>query len=384
MSINSLLIKRLSYLEKIDAETQRYRKIFNWPIPNVSGWAISNEYKDSMLAEFDCQEYGTFNPIDYVYSYDIEQYNRFTLISKLGGNNNNKLLLTQNNTISLINVINFISKVCDKNIGLLLPCYFTIPNLLINRQKGFTGISMIHAETGYRLPVKEIENKKINTLILTSPIFSTGIYLSDNDINYLKKYLNDGNYLIADESLAAPGKELIRFLGYSPRFVGIYSPHKFIHFNAFKFSCILYNRQYEDFFDQWADVYSGSLNITNLQAIRHFFSQNYKIMLEHFYKFTNEKRKAIENMLNYYPQFRTDENAIGDYQTIYNNKLPYKIGDSISFIKDIIKNTQAIFYPGCLHGFQKEHGFVFRINLTSYTTQVQNSLLKILDYLSEL
>lgn len=384
MSINSLLIKRLSYLEKIDAETLRYRKKFDWPVPNVSGWTISNEYKDIMLEEFDYNEYGIFSPIDYVYSYDIEQCSRCALINKLGGNNSNLLLLTQNNTISLINVINFISKVCNKNIGLLLPCYFTVPNLLLNRRMAFTGVSVIRAEPGYKLPVEEIENKKFNTLILTSPVFSTGKYLSDYDINYLKEYLDKGNYIIADESLAAPGKELIRFLGYSPRFVGIYSPHKFIHFNAFKFSCILYNNQHEDFFDQWNDVYSGSLNITNLQAIRHFLSPNYRIMIERFYKFTNQKRKLVENMLACYPHFKTDQDALGDYQIIYNNRIPYERGNSISFVKDVIKNTQAVFYPGCLHGFQEEHGFVFRVNLVSYTTEVQNSLLKILDYLSGL
>lgn len=382
MSIDNLLIKRLSYLEKIDIETEKFRKKTRLAIPNVSGWEISKEYKDIILESFDYPLYADYNPIDYVYSYNLKPEQRHGLIHNFGGNEKNALLLTPNNTISLTNVVNFISHFCNKNIGLLLPCYFTLPNLLNVWGLPYVNLSILRTETGYHLPKEEIKRNKCQVLILTSPVFSTGKYLEQNDIDFLDSFLREGNYIISDESLAAPNKELIRDLGKSPNFIGIYSPHKFIHFNSFKFSCIIYNEQFEDFFDQWNDVYSGSLNITNLKAIEHYLSANYQETLKKFYAFTNSKRLELLDMIRFFSQFETDENSLGDFQCIYNKRLPYEVGNDLSFIKNIIKDTKSVFYPGSLHGFQEKHGFAFRVNLCSYTTEVSNSLLKIFDYLS--
>ena len=382
MSIDNLLIKRLSYLEKIDIETEKFRKMTRLSIPNVSGWEISREYKNIILESFDYPQYADYNPIDYVYSYSMEPEQRRALIYSFGGNEKNALLLTPNNTISLTNVVNFISQFCNRNIGLLLPCYFTLPNLLNVWKLPYINLTMLRTETGYYLPKEEINCNKCQVLILTNPIFSTGKYLEQNDIDFLDGFLREGNYIISDESLAAPNKELIRSLGKHPNFIGIYSPHKFIHFNSFKFSCIIYNERFEDFFDQWNDVYSGSLNITNLQAIKHYLSANYQETLKKFYTYTNSKRLDLLDMIGFFPQFETDENSLGDFQCIFNKRLPYELGNDLSFIKNIIKDTKSVFYPGSLHGFQEKHGFAFRVNLCSYTTEVSNSLLKIFDYLS--
>ncbi len=382
MSIDNLLIKRLSYLEKIDIETEKFRKKSSLIITNVSGWEISEEYKNLMLECFDYPHYANYNPIDYVYSYNLEQNQRLKIIKSFGGNETNALLLTPNNTISLTNVVNFLSCFCNKNAGLLLPCYFTLPNLLNNWVIPYTNLPVKRTQDGYCLPIDDIKQNRCQVLILTSPVFSTGQYFKQKDIDFLEEFLNDGNYVISDESLAAPGKELVRKLGKYECFIGIYSPHKFIHFNSFKFSCIIYNAQYEDFFDQWNDVYTGGLNITNLQAIEHYLSVNYQETLEKFYSFTEAKRAQLIDMLCHFNQFETDENAVGDFQCIYNKRLPYELGNNISFVKNVIKETYSLFYPGCLHGFQKTHGFVFRVNLVSYTNEVSNSLLKILDYLT--
>lgn len=384
MLIDNLLIKRLSYLEKIDSITETLRKKTGCPIPNVSGWEIGDDYRDIMLQHFDYPKYANFNPIDYFYSYNLIEKEQKKLIDRFGGNLNSSLLLTNNNTISLINAVNFIAKFCPSQIGLLLPCYFTIPNLLKNRKLTFKNFTAIRNEAGYSLPKDEIIHNECKVLILTNPVFSTGKYLSEDDLDFIYDFLSRGNYVVSDESLAAPGRELIRIFGTSKNFVGIYSPHKFIHFNSFKFSCMLFNERFEDFFDQWNDVYSGSLNVTNLQALSHFLSDNYDIVLNQFFMFTEKKRIKLINLLSNFPSFNTDIGCVGDFQCIYSKNIPFEAGNNLSFIKNIIKNTNAIFYPGTLHGFQKKHGFVFRVNLVSYTEIVENALLKILFYLTNM
>ena len=378
-----MLIERLSYLEKIDLLVEKYEKRLHRDIPNVSGWQISEEYKENMLQHFKYELYGDFNPIDYVYSYNLTEKYRKQIISKLGGGCDNSILLVSNNTIALVNAVNFIANINPNKIGLLLPCYFTIPNLLRNRNLPYTLLSMQREDDGYRLPQEEIIKNKCNVLILTNPVFSTGKYLNEADIAFLKQYLSEGNFIVADESLAVPGFELIRSLGEYKNFISIYSPHKFIHFNAFKFSCMIYNEVYEDFFDQWNDVYSGGLNITNLRAINHFVSADYDNILNLFLHYTAERSNEVSKLTDAFPKIEIDQGTIGDYMCLYNKTLPYKLGNQISFIKNVITQTQSVFYPGCLHGFQENHGFVFRINLVSYNHTSSNALVKILDFLTQ-
>lgn len=379
----SMLIKRLGYLEKIDLLVEKYERKLNREIPNVSGWQISETYKEKMLTTFNYELYGDFNPIDYVYSYNLVEKYRQKILSKLGACDDNCLLLVSNNTIALVNAVNFIANIRPNKVGLLLPCYFTIPNLLRDRNLPYFLLPMKRENGEYHLPQKGIIKNNCNVLILTNPVFSTGKYLGDADINFLRQYLSGGNYVVADESLAVPGFELIRSLGHYKNFISIYSPHKFIHFNAFKFSCMVYNKIYEDFFDQWNDVYSGGLNITNLRAINHFLSPDYDNILNLFLNYTAERSKEVSQLASAFPQFEIDSGTIGDYMCLYNNTLPYKLGNQISFVKDVITQTQSVFYPGCLHGFQQNHGFVFRINLVSYNHTSSNALVKILDFLTQ-
>ena len=382
MPIEDLLIKRLNFLEQIDYEVKRYRNSTGETVPNVSGWGISNDYRNLMMENFDCLPYILKNPIDYAYSYSVNPKIRESIIQKLGGNSNMSVLLVPNNTIALVNVINYVAKFCPNQIGLLLPCYFTIPNLLNNRSLSYIGLSMIRTKNGYRLPIENIRKHNCKVLIITNPVFSTGQYLCEEDIMFLKEFLAQKNCVVCDESLAAPNYELIRDLGEFPYFLSIYSPHKFIHFNSFKFSSILYNRVFEDFFDHWNDVYSGGLNITNIHAINHYLSENYQKLSNIFFDYMNEKSYKVQELVKHFHAFQTDNTVIGDYLCIYSNKIPYQCANNLTFIKKVIHHTKSVFYPGSLHGFQKEHGFVFRINLASYGTDCSNALLKILDYLS--
>ena len=385
MSVDKLLISRLSYLEQIDEIREKYSKKIKQSIPNVSGWDISKEYKELFLENFEYSKYfKNYDLLDYVYTYDINTHKRQTLIQKFGGNESNSILLVQNNTIALVNAINFIAHFCNEKIALLSPCYFSLPNLLNNRKLKYTTLPIIRSELGYKLPKDAISSSGYKVIILTNPVFSTGMYLDETEITFLANFLKNGNYIISDESLAAPKHELLRYLGSYPGFISVYSPHKFVHCNSFKFSCIVYNNAFEDFFDQWNDIYAGSLNITNLQAINHFLSDNYMHVQQKFLDFTNINRLKIIDMLNHFDNFETDMTGTGDFMCIYNKKLSYEIGNDIKFMKKVLNKTNSIFYPGCLHGFQKEHGFVFRVNLVSFNQIICASLLKILNFLSSI
>lgn len=383
MSVNDLLIKRLNYLEKIDALGESYSNKLKIPIPNVSGWHIEEKYQEYMLASFNYDDYGVFDPLEYVYSYDLANSIRNNVVAKLGGNPEiHRPLIVANNTIALVNVVNFIRRYGYKYIGVLLPCYFSVPNLLYDTRFEVTYFSLLRKDGQYLLPTSELGKKKCDVLIVTNPIFSTGTYLSDNDIDYLASYLKEGKCIIADESLAAPGRELARKLGQYSNFISIYSPHKFLHFNSFKFSCIMLHSDFEDFFDQWNDVFSGSLNITNLRAINHFLSENYDQLVTKFLDYTSKIRNKVSDLVSTFDGFDLDKDSIGDYLCIYNSHLPYQWGKQLSFIRRLIEETHSLIYPGCLHGFQKIHGFTFRVNLVSYNERIGCSLVKILSFLS--
>ena len=70
---------------------------------------------------------------------------------------------------------------------------------------------------------------------------------------------------------------MVRNLKPNKYLFGIYSPHKSLFFNSFKFSAIICDKSNDDFLEQWVDVIGGALPGSCISAIKHFLSPNYDL-----------------------------------------------------------------------------------------------------------
>lgn len=379
-----MYIKRLSTIEDIIAIQNKIATENKTVIQNISNWTVSEDFKQNM------NKYYRFNTghsiIDYIYSYNISEIKKDLILSKLGVPINYipelTLYIFPNNTISIINIINFLKRKNIKKIGIIEPSYFSVKQVISSFNLDYDILSTKRKNKQYYLPdITNIVNKNFDALWITSPVYSTGSLYANSEIDKLKKILEMGIAIIADESFATHGKELIRDLYSYENFFSIYSPHKSLSFNSLKFSVIVSQNMHEDLIDQWSDVLSGNLPHSTVMAVDHFLSDNFEECSYAYEIYIENCKSRIYALLSKFPFVDYDTFISGNLMTLYFKNLTFKDSISLDYLKNIITQTYVSFYPGYLNGFSEEMGFCFRINMTLYSAQFESSLYRILNFL---
>lgn len=364
---------------------QKAEQKYGVPIPNISHWDSSSAFKKHMAQAFVPPVSSL--PWDYYYTYSISLETRQQILKNLGISLQHIYstmgLLLQSSTIAIVNIINLLVHFDYKRLCILQPAYFSVASCcsMLSLRYGMEQILFANGEP--RIPVDEILSGEYDCVWITSPIFCTGYYLDAQclkDIAYLKSM---GISLIFDESLALPGKELIRSIPVDRNLFAIYSPHKAISINGFKFAVIVCDKFYEDFLEQWIDVFSGALSSSNRDAIFHYISPNYLNACYPAYKsYIKKTKKIVENIVDQFPFASTLPNTNGHYINIFTNlKIQEKKG-LLNFLNNVIHASLASFIPATLNGFSSSQGFGFRVNLTGDIYELEGAINRIMQYLN--
>lgn len=379
-----MLIERLSKIEDIIALQERYYKKYRIYPLNVSNWTVSECFRKEMAKVF--QHNVDNSPIDYLYSYNISSKIKESVMKKLGADeeniSNKTCIFFPNNSLSIVNICNLLQKLQFNKIGILYPAYFSIDACMNTYGIECIPFYMKRKEQVYIIPLEEILNENLDALWITSPIYSTGTPYSEESLEKIEKLLKTGILVISDESFCVKNHELIRIFAKYKNLISIYSPHKAISFNSYKFSAVICDKLYEDFFDQWLDVFTGNLPQTTIAAIHHYLSDNYVACCKLFESFIKQAYSEVDSILGKFPNIEKDNVIYGNLMTLYIKNLSYSQSKDLEFINDIIENTHALFYPGYLNGFSKEIGFCFRVNLALYNSDFIAGLERLLLYLS--
>lgn len=378
-------IERLNNIEQIILLQENFYKSNGIYPFNVSNWTVSSNFRKYMEKHFECSS--SISPIDYLYSYSITSEIKSNVMQKLGISKpelaNKTCIFFPNNSLSIVNVCNFLQQIHCKNVGILYPAYFSIASCLDTYGVKHTSFYVIRQNKNYKIPIEEIMSSNVDSIWITSPIYSTGNIYRPDDISAIEFLLKHNIRVIADESFCILNNELIRHFSKYKNFIGIYSPHKAISFNSYKFSAIVCDDSYEDFFDQWLDVVCGNLPQTTISAIYHYLSENYTVCYNAFETFINKALKDVLKIIKNFPNVETDDFIHGNLMTLYIRNLDYKLSQNLNFLNDVIRHTHTLFYPGYLNGFPTKSGFCFRINLALYSPDFLASLQRLLIYLSD-
>lgn len=380
-----MLIDRLNNIEDIiNLQEKFYKENGMYPL-NVSNWTVSDIFRKEMESLF--RHNMTNSPIDYLYSYNISSEVKNKVMQKLGVSESNISSKTctffPSNSLSIINVCNLLQKIQCKKIGILYPAYFSISACLNTYGLKTIPFYITRKQQKYFIPIEDILRKKPDALWITSPIYSTGVSYDHNNIDIIEKILQLGIQVILDESFCIKGQELIRKFSKYKNFISIYSPHKAISFNSYKFSSIICEDCYEDLLDQWLDVFCGNLPQTSIAAINHYLSDNYDICYQGFQNFIKHAYDRVISVLHRFSNIDFDYITYGNLMTIYIKNLDYTKSQSMDFLLDVLNNTYALYYPGYLNGFAKSMGFCFRINLALYNSEFIASFERLLAYLCQ-
>ena len=216
-------INEIFTLDEIFSLEQRASKKYGIQIPNVSYWDSSESFQKHMKQVLVLPPASL--PWNYYYTYSISPENRQQVLRDLGVPETQLQttmgLLLQSSTIAIVNMINFLVHHNRKRLCILQPAYFSVA-LCCSMFSLDYGVEQISFSDGRpQIPVDKILSSGYDCVWITSPVFCTGFYFDEEHKRNIAQIKSKGITIIFDESLALPGKELIRSFPIDPEVFAI-------------------------------------------------------------------------------------------------------------------------------------------------------------------
>ena len=380
-------IDEIFAMDDIFSIEQEVAQKYGIQIPNVSYWNPSVSFQKHMAQCLVLPQQSL--PWNYYYTYSISRKDRRHVLEHLGIQmqqlSSTMVLLLQSSTIAIVNIINLLVQFKQKRLCILQPAYFSVASCcsMLSLEYNTEQISFTNARP--QIPIDQIIAGGYDCIWITSPIFCTGYYPDKELLKDIEILKSIGMTLIFDESLALPGKELIRSIPIDHKAFAIYSPHKAISINSFKFAAIVCDIFYEDFLEQWVDVFSGALNVSNRDAILHYISPNYLDACYPAYKsYINQTKKIVSNIVKQFSFASILPATEGHYINVFIDLKVQSKDELLNFLNDIIHECLASFIPSTLNGFDSSQSFGFRVNLTGDIYELEGAIERIMQYINTL
>jgi len=300
------------------------------------------------------------------------------VLAKLGiSSQNASCLFTENGSMSISAIANWLSANATARVVLLSPSYFTTKYNL-NR----LGIEVVEEHLSrdggnYHWP-NGTSIKSPDVLWVTNPVYNTGDYSLEKYAERLIKIADSGVRVVLDETLAITPTHFAGNLIGHKNIVGIYTPHKAVCLNALKFSIVALPQDEEDFFDDWGDILFGGLSGSASAAIKHYISPQFDTYRDAFIRHVEAARSWHAALISQHSdKIETDAGVRGHFLSVYFPQLDAHLGASLPFMEDILEATGAIFIPGSRSSFDPSLGLCFRINLSLDSLQFRGSVARL-------
>ena len=379
---NLINIPHLEEMDEIHKLEQKILNETNIPVCNVSHWNSGKEYKKLILSQYRAST--PLNYSDYQYSYAYSNDTKKTVISNLMCTNPNKYdcVFIHNATAAICCIADYLKKHGYQKICVIEPAYFSIYSCLLSFGLNVHKENAILNSKGeIELPYDNILQKEYDVVWITSPIFSTGLYFTQSQIDCINSLVQKGTLLIIDESAASPKNTLSSKLNYAKNIISIFSPHKYLAINAVKFAVIICTHSISTYIENWIDVFAGALPLSTCIAIEHYLSSNFEHCLTLHDQYIKNNMKQIQELCNLFPDNYCTGKAT-NYITICNQSLPYVKSLNELNIYEIMQYTYVSFVPGYINGFSSQWGFCYRVNLTLDANTIKSTIGRLFNYFS--
>lgn len=378
-------IDEIFVMDNIFSIEQKVEQKYGIHIPNVSHWDSSAEFQKNMAQALVLPPQSS--PWNYYYTYSISKEERLQVLRHLGVQvqqlQSTMGLLLQSSTIAIVNMINLLVHYNRKRLCILQPAYFSVALCCSMLSLKYGTEQILFTDGKPQLPIQKIIDGGYDCIWITSPIFCTGYYPNKEFLEEIEFLKSLDMTLIFDESLALPGKELIRSFPVNQKIFAIYSPHKSIAINGLKFAVIICDIFYEDFLEQWIDVFSGALGVSNRDAILHYISPNYlKDCYPAYITYINQTKTTVSDIVKQFPFASMLPATEGHYINIFLDLKIQGKKELLNFLNDIIHECLASFIPSTLNGFDSSQCFGFRVNLTGDILELEGAIGRIMQYIN--
>ncbi len=356
------------YIGDIEMLEREYHSKNNESVYKVSNWNADPELALKMLEIYNCGS--EVKQLDYILPYEIDDGLKREVLDVMCGeaqNTNKEILFTSTGTISIYSLINVLKQNLNRRIAIIAPVYFSVVFACKNLGVKYSVFYLRKGKDGYYIDYKDISDiKKHDIVWITSPVYCTGVYYNNKEIEFFTNLLENGNIVVFDDSISLLGSELIRNFNCYDNSIGICSPHKSICINSVKFSCVIADKRYIESMRHWTDVISGCLSWSNYEAIRHFLSKNYYHQKMIFCKDTGNGFIKLKDICQKY-EVDFDENVRGCFMTMYFSDIRYDFLDNFENLRELVMRGGISLIMGSRNYFSSEMGLAIRVNLTNIT-----------------
>ena len=335
---------------------------------NISHWNSGEDYKSGLLKILNLGSLSNY--FDYSYSYSIDP-EIIKAITKMHRDAQQCALFYS--ATSAINAIGAMLKQLSMHkVCILTPSYFSVYESL--HAHGFEIVNCFYSYDGcYHIPVEELRKINADVIWITQPVFSTGIYLLNDEICGLS---NECKILVCDASMCQHENIAEIDFDYNKSLV-ILSPHKTIAINGIKFSYVLCNSMHRHMLEDWGDVVTGGLPASSLLAISHYLSNNFSECVEYHNQYTTKSRKIIDSVLAQHNSIVHIGKSLGTYESYSFKGSNYSADINSIPLKQIFADSQASFVPGCVNEFPPENNLCFRLNHTLDIRKTESAMLRL-------
>ena len=374
------MIEHLDKIDTIRKYEERYKRETGKKPFDVSHWDPGNAYVERLYNVLRIPDYNF--SCNYNYSYELSESTVKKTIEKIYGNSYNECygVFFSNSTSAILNIASFIKNHNIQRVCILEPSYFSLPLVFYQFDIDFIKINLEFTDNQFIIPIEKILTSGCEAIWITSPVFSSGVYFNSEEITKLNYLIDKSIYIISDESVSILGNEIGKKLKPSLYHISLFSPHKTIVSNSLKFSIVICHKSFEKEFNNWTDILSGGLSLSNVVAINHFLNPNYFICLDVLKQHTTNARKELLKLFNNSEQGLLLSSQ-GQYCTLFYQNIPFNKSQTDNFIHNIIYNLGVSLVPGYLNGYDKDFGFCFRINLCLNPNELLLNLMTLDQYL---
>ena len=219
-------------IDAIDAAIADYCARHGRAPVNVSHWDPSRAFAAKLKHMLPIAQKDDL--VAYRYSYMVPH--KRPIARKLGFDDGTvSSLLTENGSMSIVAIANWLSAMGIRAVRLLCPAYFVTGYSL--RRVGIE-VNELHLrrDQGRYCWPDHLALEPNEALWITNPVYNTGCYALENQAAYVAALAEQGTVVVLDESLALTPTQFAKACGGRRHFIGLYTPHKAVCLNSFKFS----------------------------------------------------------------------------------------------------------------------------------------------------
>lgn len=344
---------------------------------DISHWNSGEIYKKELMKTLILPK--TNDYIDYVYSYSYNQNIKSQILNK-HKTINSECVLFNSATSAIATICTALKAMNYYNVCLLCPAYFSVFEQL--KILNFNVECINYKYDGkYHIPF-ELIDKSTDIIWITQPVFSTGTYISSEELQQL---FSMPYHIVCDGSMCDTTINMFDFIIDCSKVFLLFSPQKVIGLNGIKFSYILCSKILASVIEDWEDVVAGGLTNSNVIAIKHYLSENYVQCVEMHNNYVKKSHLQIDKIVSNSNNtlIKCGDSINSSYETITIKKYPYMSQITLEFIYDFIRKTHVSVTPGCINGFDQQNGFCFRINHTLDSLSNITALNRVISYLQD-